>query len=253
MIKEELLGKLKSFNLNSYESKIWVALLTQGLSTAGSLSEIANVPRSRCYDVLESLEKKGFIVMKVGKPIKYIAVSPVEVIDRLKQKTFSEAEEKVKILENTKTSSMMEELTNLYSSGKDTVKSEELIGLVKSDKNIRNHLSSIMKNSNKILLSTDSKSLKHKSQIIKEILDNDGEKDVKIITSHDADEKLVNEVSKFAEIKKHDEVNKFCVTDEHAVMFLTNNNDSDDSLVWLNSDYSVNTLQDLFHHKWNNI
>jgi len=235
MIKEELLGKLKSFNLNSYESKIWVALLTQGLSTAGSLSEIASVPRSRCYDVLESLEKKGFIVMKVGKPIKYIAVSPSEVIDRLKQKLYSDTDEKAKILDNTKKSSMMEELNVLYSSGKDTVKPEELIGLVKSDKNIKNHLSSIMKDSKNILLSTDSESLRYKSNIIKDNLKNEGEKAVKIITTHNADDNLLNEISKFAEVKKHDNVNKFCITDEHAV------------------EYSVNTLHDLFHHKWNNI
>ena len=56
--------------LNLYEVKIWTALLSRGVSTAGELSDIANVPRSRTYDVLESLEKKGFIIMKLGKPIK---------------------------------------------------------------------------------------------------------------------------------------------------------------------------------------
>jgi len=40
------------------------------------------VPRSRCYDVLESLEKKGFIISKIGKPLKYIAVPPEEVVER---------------------------------------------------------------------------------------------------------------------------------------------------------------------------
>jgi len=87
IVEKKILSKLKDFGLNSYESKVWVALLSRGVSTAGELSDIANVPRSRSYDVLESLEKKGFVVMKLGKPIKYIAVPPPEAIERLKRST----------------------------------------------------------------------------------------------------------------------------------------------------------------------
>ena len=34
---------------------------------------------------INTLEKKGFIVMKLGKPIKYIAIPPTEVVDRVKK------------------------------------------------------------------------------------------------------------------------------------------------------------------------
>ena len=92
IVKEEFLSKLRRyFSLNLYEVKIWTALLSRGVSTAGELSDIANVPRSRSYDVLESLEKKGFVVMKLGKPIKYIAVPPTEVVDRVKKNMKVEA------------------------------------------------------------------------------------------------------------------------------------------------------------------
>ena len=79
IVQKDFLNKLKDFGLNSYESKLWVALLSRGVSTAGELSDISNVPRSRAYDVLESLEKKGFVIVKVGKPIKYLAQSDKEV------------------------------------------------------------------------------------------------------------------------------------------------------------------------------
>ena len=88
--------------MNLYEVKIWAALLSRGISTAGELSDIANVPRSRSYDVLESLEKKGFVVMKLGKPIKYIAVPPTEVVERVKKNMRKSAEEAVERLENLK-------------------------------------------------------------------------------------------------------------------------------------------------------
>ncbi len=81
VVSEETLKKLRSaFNLNIYEVKVWIALLSKGTATAGELSDMSNVPRSRSYDVLESLEKKGFIIMKLGRPIKYLAVSPQEII-----------------------------------------------------------------------------------------------------------------------------------------------------------------------------
>ncbi|MBS3095823.1 hypothetical protein J4480_00115, partial [Candidatus Woesearchaeota archaeon] len=42
--------QIKNFGINGYEVKIWTALLSRGVSTAGELSDIANVPRSRSYD-----------------------------------------------------------------------------------------------------------------------------------------------------------------------------------------------------------
>jgi len=75
IVKDEFLSRLrKIFGLNLYEVKVWTALLSRGTSTAGELSNISDVPRSRTYDILESLEKKGFIIMKLGKPIKFVAL-----------------------------------------------------------------------------------------------------------------------------------------------------------------------------------
>src|SRR5512137_2145167 len=103
IVKDEFLSKLrKSFGLNLYEVKIWAALLSRGVSTAGELSDIANVPRSRSYDILESLEKKGFVIMKLGKPIKYIAVPPQEVVERVKKNMKREADDTQKRLEDLK-------------------------------------------------------------------------------------------------------------------------------------------------------
>src|SRR4030042_6799932 len=99
IVEKKFLLKLKDFGLNSYESKVWAALLSRGVSTAGELSDIANVPRSRSYDVLESLEKKGFVIMKFGKPIKFVAVPPEEVLDRVKKNILEEAERETSTLD----------------------------------------------------------------------------------------------------------------------------------------------------------
>src|SRR3989338_3595183 len=101
IVKEEFLNKLRGlFSLNLYEVRIWTALLSRGVATAGELSDIGNVPRSRAYDILESLEKKGFVMMKLGKPIKYIAVEPKEVIDRVKKNFVRDAQDRSRKLDD---------------------------------------------------------------------------------------------------------------------------------------------------------
>ena len=99
IIRNELVKQIKEyFNLNIYETKVWIALLGKGVASAGEIAEISRVPRSRTYDVLESLEKRGFTLMKLGKPVKYIAVKPDLVIEKLKANTQKNAEEKIKTL-----------------------------------------------------------------------------------------------------------------------------------------------------------
>ena len=84
LLKQELINKLKDyFDLNVYETKVWLALLGKGVASAGEIAEDSRVPRSRTYDVLESLEKKGFAIVKLGKPVKYIGVKPKIILEKL--------------------------------------------------------------------------------------------------------------------------------------------------------------------------
>jgi len=141
IVRDEFLSQLRRyFGLNLYEVKIWTALLSRGVSTAGELSDIANVPRSRSYDILESLEKKGFIVMKIGKPIKYIAVPPEEVVERVKKNVKKDAEERVGRLENLKKTDVVDELRNLHKQGVELVEPTDLTGALKGRHNLYNHL-----------------------------------------------------------------------------------------------------------------
>ena len=99
LFKKELISKIRTdFSLNIYETKVWLALLSKGIASAGEIAEISDVPRSRTYDVLESLEKQGFAIQKLGKPIKYIAVKPKIIIEKLKKNLVRDAESSVEVL-----------------------------------------------------------------------------------------------------------------------------------------------------------
>jgi len=118
IVKEEFLKRLRAdFDLNIYEVKIWTALLCRGLATAGELSDISQIPRSRSYDVLDSLEKKGFVMMKLGKPIRYIAIEPNEIIRRVKDKIKEKSESRMVSLEKIKKEEIFDELELLYKQG----------------------------------------------------------------------------------------------------------------------------------------
>ncbi|MCG2882968.1 MAG: hypothetical protein L7G81_01545 [Candidatus Nanopusillus sp.] len=150
VISEELVEKIKSsFNLNTYEARIWLALLMKGVATAGELADIADIPRSRAYDVLESLEKKGFVIMKLGKPIKYLAVPPNEVVERVKRRYEETMVRRINELEKVKTSDLIKELDALHKSGIGSIDVSEKSGAIRGQQNIISHLESMLKEAQK--------------------------------------------------------------------------------------------------------
>ena len=169
IVKDEFLSRLRQlFGLNLYEVKIWTALLSRGVSTAGELSDIGNVPRSRAYDVLESLEKKGFVTMKLGKPIKYLAVEPGEVVERVKKYMIRQAEEKVKTLSSLKKSDVLDELDLLHKQGIQFIEPTDLSGALRGRPNLYTHLETMIKDAEKsVTIITTAKGLMRKVEALK--------------------------------------------------------------------------------------
>jgi sugar-specific transcriptional regulator TrmB len=83
---KKLVDSARKFGLNEYEARAYVALSSLGSSPVSSLSKIAEIPRARVYDVLASLEKKGFAVKKPVKPAEYSALHPSEAFKHLEKR-----------------------------------------------------------------------------------------------------------------------------------------------------------------------
>ncbi|MBD3309753.1 hypothetical protein GF351_00890 [Candidatus Woesearchaeota archaeon] len=261
IVQKDFLSKLKDFGLNSYESKLWTALLSRGISTAGELSDIANVPRSRSYDVLESLEKKGFIIMKLGKPIKYIAVPPEEVVERVKKKITDDSESQVRMLEELKDSEVLSELNSLHAQGVDLVEPSELTGSVKGRNNLYNHIENMVKGAEKsIIIMTTSQGLLRKSDALKGALKNAKDKGVKIKIAapiSKENKKTAKELSRFAEVKHTEKKARFCVVDGKELTFmLLDDKDvhsSYDAGVWVTTSFYASAMQQLFESEWSKL
>ena len=257
LVKKEFINKLKEFGLNSYEAKLWTALLSRGVSTAGELSDISNVPRSRAYDVLESLEKKGFIIVKLGKPIKYLAVPPKEVIERVKKKVAEDAERKSKNLESLKDSEVLKELNTLHTGGVELIDPTEKSGSFRGRDKLYDHLSSMIKNAEKeIIIATTSDGLKRKIQKFKNDLEKAHKKGVKVKIAaavNDANKKLLRQLNG-AEVRSTNKNMRFCLTDgkEMTLMLMDDKNvhESYDSGIWVDTPYFVKNFQSMFDTEW---
>ena len=259
IVQKEFLNKITVLGLNSYEAKLWAALLSRGVSTAGELSDIANVPRSRSYDVLESLEKKGFVIMKLGKPIKYIAVNPTDVLERVKQSILEEAETNTKSLDKLRDSQMLKELNLLHSKGIEMVEPSELSGSFKGRTNLYTHLESMMKLAEKsIIIATTEQGLMRKSESFRRALYRAKENgvDIKIVAPiTNENMPAAKKLSEYAELKHIDDpLGRFVVIDGAQITFMLVNDTevhpNYDSGVWVNSPFFAQTVSNMFDLNW---
>ena len=263
IVKEEFLSKLRRyFSLNLYEVKIWAALLSRGVSTAGELSDIANVPRSRSYDVLESLEKKGFVVMKLGKPIKYMAVAPNEVVERVKKNMRVDAEEKVKRLEDLKSTDVIQELNTLHTQGVELVEPSDLSGSLRGRHNLYNHIELTVKNAEQsVTMMTTSQGLIRKAEALVPIFEKLKKKGVKIrvaapLTKDTKD--AVKDLSKVADVRHVEKIaSRFIVVDGKEIVFMVMDDKevhpTYDVGVWVNTPFFAKSMDGLFNTAWKDL
>jgi len=260
IVKDEFLGRLrKIFDLNLYEVKVWTALLSRGTSTAGELSNISDVPRSRTYDILESLEKKGFIVMKLGKPIKFVALKPEEVVERVKKNLMRYAQERTKRLETLKGDEVLEELNGLFTKGVKFVEPSDLSGSLKGRQNLYNHLDMMIRDAEKtVTIVTTAEGLNRKLEALMPTFEKIRKRGVKIriaapIGSNN--QKVARDLKKVAEVRDLDKIKaRFAIIDSNQLMFMLLDDEkfhpNYDIGIWINTEFFASALEQMFELAW---
>jgi len=257
IVKTELVGKLKDyFDLNIYETKVWLALLSRGISSAGEIAELSGVPRSRTYDVLESSEKRGFVIQKLGKPVKYIAVKPKIVIEKMRNNTMMLAEEKVKTLSTLKETKEYQELEELHKSGIEPIKNHELSTSIKGRSNLYLQMRALMESAQTtIYMATSEFELMSKQKMFKDAFSALKKRgiDVKVIIS-DGEEEAKRLIKKFGvKIKSKPLNSRFVIADKNEIIFTikpTKVHEDFDYGVWINSPFFISSLAYLFDIAW---
>jgi sugar-specific transcriptional regulator TrmB len=247
IIKPELVKRIKEyFNLNIYETKVWLALLSKGIASAKEVADLSDVPRSRTYDVLESLEKRGFAITKIGKPVKYISVKPVEVIEKMKNETLQDAQERVKSLSTLKDTQEYVELQQLHSVGISPIKSADITGSLKGRANVVSRLRELVESAEKeLLICTSVLDFEDKSRVLIPALEKLAKNNVKVKLVLSGDPDSVKKLNSKLNIKSKqmDAKARFFIVDRKEVMFMvTPDNSEEDIGVWLNSPFFSESL-----------
>jgi sugar-specific transcriptional regulator TrmB len=247
IIKSELVKRIKEyFDLNIYETKVWVALLSKGVASAGEVAEISGVPRSRTYDVLESLEKRGFAIVRIGKPVKYLAVKPTEVIEKIKSKTLVDAQEKVKTLSNLKDTAEYTELELLHKSGIAPIKHTDITGSLKGRANVISRMKDLLENSQKeAIICTSASDFEDKSRVLLSTIETLNKNAIKVRIALSGDADHVKRISNKHNIKaKHiDFSGRVFLADNKEMLFMVTPENSEEEVgVWLSSPFFTQAM-----------
>ncbi len=254
----EVLDALKSIGLNLYERKIFVALLARGVASAAELSELANVPRSRTYDVLESLADKGFVLIQPSKPIKYVALKPDEAFERTKQSLERQHEDMMERIDRIRGSKILDDLNKIHSEGISMLQPADLTGTLKGRHMINRQLRTLFRDAKKrISIITTESGLNDLYSNHYRILKKSARKGAKIrIAAPLSDNATVKAFSEIAELKDLDNPpGRFAlVDDQHLVFSLTDDrkvHETQDVAFWAASEHAAkDMIKPYFDQLW---
>lgn len=249
LVKPESIGKIKDyFGLNIYETKVWLALLSKGIASAGDVAKVSRVPRSRTYDILESLEKKGFAIAKLEKPIKYLGVKPAIILERLKSDVRKEAEEKIDFLANIRQKEEFSELEKMYKESVEPIAKKDPFLSLRDKVTISNFIKSLLEKAKKeVLVCTDVEDINSKIKLFKKTIAELKKSGVVLKIALSGKSEEIQQVSEALGIKiKETQINaKFFIIDRSEMLFYLSKNPGEENAVWVGSEFFAKAFSEL--------
>ncbi len=77
---------MENLGLTSYEIRVYLSLLDTGHMTAADISKKSGVPYSKIYEVLNSLEEKGWLESDSSRPQKFFPKSPSSALETMRMR-----------------------------------------------------------------------------------------------------------------------------------------------------------------------
>ncbi|MFH1424377.1 MAG: helix-turn-helix domain-containing protein [archaeon] len=132
---------LMRLGLTEYQAKAMLALYSRNDSTAKDISDLAEIPYTKIYEILDALELKGMVTFTPGKPKVYRPLKPNAFIDSL----ISKQEGLVKTLKDIKKDNLSA-LNELQSDGESYQKDRQKVRMVNSKEGVWNLIRDIALN-----------------------------------------------------------------------------------------------------------
>ena len=151
---ESIIESLEKFGLTRYEAKAYIGMTNLISGKAEEIAESSEIPRSKIYNTLKQLDKKGFITITHTRPLEYHVVPPNEIFKRKKEELIKELE------------SSQEKLDEIYNDQISEIQAP--VWLIKTSENIINKEIEIIKRARKSI-----------NMRIGFLLEGEGEKNIK--------------------------------------------------------------------------
>lgn len=131
---EYILNLLHKTGLTEAEAKVYLALLKKGSGSGYEASKQAGVPRSKIYNMLESMVIKGFVLYTEAESgNRYAAVPMEEIAERIQWETQETLEELKKELQDYEGTTDLEHIWHIREYGNVFAKCREVIKRTKRE------------------------------------------------------------------------------------------------------------------------
>ncbi|MDP2984570.1 MAG: TrmB family transcriptional regulator [Candidatus Latescibacter sp.] len=127
MKNEHIESIMTGLGFSLYESRAYVALVAENPLTGYELSGRSGIPRSKVYECIERLNRKGLLIPVEENPVKYAPLPPEELVRRLSKEFRSSLETLGQLLAEEKASDRVDYIFNVRGYEEIIAKSVEMI------------------------------------------------------------------------------------------------------------------------------
>jgi len=242
-ISEETGRILHEMGLAVYETRVYLALLRVGATTASRISEHANVPYSKIYEVLNSLEDKGWVQAQAGRPRRYYPKPPAEALDATKIR-----------LENMMRNwerSISAELQPLYD--KMEIREKPEIWILRGESNVIAKFREIIENVKTELMIAAPMLAEPIVDAVVPAFGKFRDSDVRLLVmaSRNVNEGFLRQISKIAEVRVRDDLFGGGVISDGREAILVLGDEKPSLVIWSDHIGLVKFAKDYFSHLWN--
>ena len=186
--------------------------------------------------------------MKIGKTIKYIAIKPEEIVERVKKDINEDTDLNLRIIENIKKTDIFKELQLLHKTGIEKIDGSELSNSIVGRDNINYFLKKMVeKAESSVLIVTTKEGFVRKINLLHKILRRVNRKGAKVKIIAPVEEKIAKKVKDVAELKDKDINGRFIIVDDQ-LLFMVNDgtaNKDYDTAVWVKSEFFTKALKQM--------
>ena len=195
-ISEKSRKAMEHLGLTGYEIRVYLSLLEAGAMTASDISKKTGVPYSKIYEVLNTLEEKGWLESDSSRPQQFFPKSPSTALETTKTRNETNFRESQSIIVN--------ELMPIYT--KSGIKERPEIWVARGVFNIAAKVNEIIQSSQNELLVAIPEVAENIAKPLQPVLRAVQEKGVKIriLASAKMNAETVKALSRVAEVRLKD-------------------------------------------------